>query len=184
VSAVSVWTAGHASAGALRPAEPVRPSVPVGLNIPEIGLHVRGIDHLGVTRSGALETPSLAHVDEVGWYEYGPTPGQRGAAVLAGHVDSLTRQAIFYRLHDLRRGDAVSVRRADGSTVTFTVDEVVRVPKAHFPTEKVYGDPGYPALRLITCGGRFDRATGHYLSNIVVFAHLTATRMAKAATAG
>lgn len=192
LSALSVWATGCASATSGTPAseaaippaaaggsariipdKPLGPSAPTGLDIPDISLHVRGIAHLGLTASGALETPPLAHVNEVGWYEYGPTPGQRGSAVLAGHVDSATQQAIFYRLHELHRGDTVSVTRADDSTVTFTVDSVVEVPKAHFPTDSVYGDPGYPALRLITCGGRFDRATGHYLANIIVFAHLT-----------
>ena len=93
--------------------------------------------------------------------------------MLAGHVDDRTGPAVFFRLHDLAVGAAVLVERSDGTTVRFTVTSVARYPKDEFPTVAVYGDTTQRAeLRLITCGGAFDRATGHYVDNVVVFAHL------------
>ena len=92
------------------------------------------------------------------------------SAVLAGHVDSREGPAVFFRLHELRPGDAVHVRRSDGTVVDFVVDAVLRVPKDAFPTAEVYGPVPGPALRLLTCGGRFDPRSGHYTDNVVVFA--------------
>ncbi len=62
--------------------------------------------------------------------------------------------------------------RADGRTAVFRIDSVERVDKDQFPTRRVYGDPGYAAIRLITCGGRFDRGSGHYTDNVIAFGHL------------
>jgi len=90
--------------------------------------------------------------------------------VIAGHVDSRRRPAVFHRLKDLVPGDTVDVRRADGSTATFVVERTEQHPKAAFPTATVYDDTPGPALRLITCGGVFDRSTRHYVDNVIVFA--------------
>ncbi len=96
-----------------------------------------------------------------------------GPAILLGHVDSAAEgPSVFFRLGELKPGDAVLVERADGSTARFTVDEVKRYPKEKFPTDLVYGDIDHAGLRILTCGGAFDDSTGHYLDNIVVFASL------------
>jgi hypothetical protein len=108
----------------------------------------------------------------VGWYVHAPTPGELGPAVLAGHVDSRRGPAVFFRLATLRPADRVMVGREDGRTTVFTVDRVARYPKPRFPTAEVYGDLPYPGLRLITCGGDFDRGRGSYRDNIVMFASL------------
>jgi sortase (surface protein transpeptidase) len=101
-------------------------------------------------------------------------PGDVGPSLLAGHVDSRTGPAVFYRLRELRGGDRIVVERSDGRTATFEVDRVEQVSKSSFPTRRVYGATPRPELRLITCGGTFDASSGHYLSNVVVYAHLTA----------
>ncbi|WP_262401507.1 sortase domain-bontaining protein [Actinomadura sp. CNU-125] len=94
--------------------------------------------------------------------------------MIVGHVDSHASGAsVFYRLGALEPGGRVRIDRADGTTAVFTVDAVRRHPKDAFPAAAVYGDTPAPALRLITCGGPFDDGTGHYLDNIVVYAHLT-----------
>jgi sortase (surface protein transpeptidase) len=111
----------------------------------------------------------------VGWYEGGPTPGESGTAVAVGHLDTRTGPAVFAPLSQLRPGRLVEVRRADGRTAVYTVDAVKTYEKAHFPNREVYGDRGRPELRLITCGGVYDRKAG-YAGNVVVFAHLTETR--------
>jgi sortase (surface protein transpeptidase) len=148
------------------------PSAPVSLVIPSIGVSTKGIVDLGVDKDGKLEAPS--DFAKAGWYAAGPTPGEFGPAVIGAHVDSKSGPAVFYRLGSLKKGAAVSVVRKDGSTARFVVDRVARYSKADFPTSTVYGDTkGRAELRLITCGGAFDQATGHYVDNIVAFAHLT-----------
>jgi sortase (surface protein transpeptidase) len=144
---------------------------PVSLTIPVIGVQTRLIT-LGLTADGAMQVPSSTTV--AGWYTGSPRPGAIGPAVIAGHVDSLTGPGVFYRLSELLPGDRVYVRRADGTTVEFRVTAVQTYLKAYFPTEAVFGPTPDAELRLITCGGTFDYATGHYLSNVVVDAVLDA----------
>jgi len=105
-----------------------------------------------------------------GWYELGPRPGDPGSAVILGHVDSKRGPAVFYRLRELRAGDEIGVTRADGSSVRFIVDRTAQYDKLRFPTDEVYYPTLAPGLRLVTCGGQFDFTTGHYRSNIIVFA--------------
>jgi sortase (surface protein transpeptidase) len=107
------------------------------------------------------------------WYKYSATPGQIGASVIEGHVDSQTGPAVFFRLGALRPGDTIAVTLADGVTAVFKVSGVREYRKDNFPDRLVYGKTNYAALRLVTCGGAFDYATGHYLSSTVVFATLT-----------
>lgn len=150
----------------------MEPSAPVSLAIPSIGVRTNGIVDLKVDQNGKLQAPK--DFAKAGWYAAGPTPGEFGPAVIGAHVDSKSGPAVFYRLGSLKKGALVSVTRKDGSTARFVVDRVARYSKADFPTSTVYGDTkGRAELRLITCGGAFDQATGHYVDNIVAFAHLT-----------
>lgn len=140
---------------------------PIRIMIPAIGVSAPVIP-LGLDRKGALEVPQ--DFAETGWWTGGSRPGERGPAVIAGHVDSHTGPAVFFRIGNLRRGDAITIERADGSRVRFRVERSARYPKARFPTAQVYGATRTPALRLVTCSGTFDRASGHYLDNTVVYA--------------
>jgi LPXTG-site transpeptidase (sortase) family protein len=146
-------------------------SVPVSIRIPEISVSAP-VMKVGKNADGSVQVPPLGDHNLTGWYQYGPTPGQRGAAVILGHVDSTTGISVFYYLKDLRAGNKVYVTLADGKLATFDVDGVQKVAKDAFPTASVYGKANYPSLRMITCGGPFDAATGHYLYNIIVYAHL------------
>jgi hypothetical protein len=92
--------------------------------------------------------------------------------VITGHVDSVAGPAVFFRLRQVAAGDPVSVVRADGTTVRFTVTRVARYPKGDFPTAEVYAPTQRPELRLITCGGDFDRSARSYLDDLVVYAAL------------
>ncbi|MET7401565.1 class F sortase [Dactylosporangium sp. NPDC005572] len=149
-------------------------SVPVRLRIPAIGVDT-GLISLGLNPDGTVAVPPLEADAPAGWYRNLRTPGESGPAVILGHVDTAADgPAVFYRLRDLRPGDTATVWRADGSVATFTVEQVVEVPKSDFPTDEVYGPVGYPALRLVTCGGAFDRLHRTYKGNIVVSARLTA----------
>ncbi len=149
---------------------------PLSLVIPAIDLRTEELVPLSRTPSGKLEVPQ--EWDTVGWYKSGPWPGEPGSAVLAGHVDSTSGPAVFYRLSDLRPGKEVIVRRADGTAVTFSVYAVERYSKDDFPTRRVYGPTDrHPELRLITCGGSFNEETQHYRSNIVAYAKLTSVEV-------
>jgi sortase (surface protein transpeptidase) len=142
-------------------------ALPARVRIPAIGVDAPVI-RLGLDRNGALEVPT--RWGDAGWYVHSPRPGAPGPAVIAGHVDSTSGPAVFYRLGALHRGASIRVVRADGTTARFRVQRVERWPKAHFPTRRVYGDTRRPTLRLITCGGAFDSGTGHYTDNTIVFA--------------
>ncbi len=149
--------------------DPLARSGPVRVVIKKIGVDRRPIE-LGVTKDNALQVPDNA--DDLGWWTGGPTPGQVGAAVVAGHV-SYNRPGVFYRLATLARGDTISVTRKDGRTAVFTVSGTKMYPKDAFPTAEVYGFVDRAALRLITCGGTFDPKTRHFEENIVVYADMT-----------
>jgi hypothetical protein len=123
---------------------------------------------LGLAADGSMETPK--RFSDAGWYSLGARPGEPGPAVIAGHVDSKTGPAIFYRLGELHRGDMVRIVRADGSAVRFRVEGLERWPKTRFPTRRVFGPTRAPTLRLVTCSGAFDSSTGHYLDNTIVYA--------------
>jgi sortase (surface protein transpeptidase) len=144
-------------------------SPPVSLTIPVIGVRAQ-IIHLGLTPSGALQVPATTTV--AGWYTGSPPPGAIGSSIIAGHVDSYLGPGIFYRLGLLRPGDRIYVRQKDGGLAVFSVNSVHEYAKIDFPTLRVYGPTPTSQLRLITCGGTFDPQTGHYLSNIVVYATL------------
>ncbi|GGO16192.1 hypothetical protein GCM10010116_32680 [Microbispora rosea subsp. aerata] len=148
-------------------------SPPVLLEIPKIKVRTT-LMTLGKNPDGTLEVPPLDRVGEAGWYRLGPSPGSSGPAVVVGHVDSKNGPGVFFRLGDLRPGDTVTISRKDGTRAVFEVDSLERVPKDRFPTGKVYGNIDFPGLRLITCGGDFDSASGHYRDNLIVYAHLVA----------
>jgi hypothetical protein len=153
----------------------LRRSVPVSVEIPAIGVKSTVL-HLGVNADGSIQVPSLdTQASDAAWYKYSATPGQIGASVIEGHVDSYTGPAVFFRLGALRPGDRIDVTLADGITAVFRVIGVRSYLKSNFPAAVIYHPPDYAALRLITCGGAFDFATGHYLSSTVVFASLVSS---------
>jgi hypothetical protein len=144
---------------------------PVWVSIPAIGIKKTKLIHLGLNKNGTLQVPRTTTV--AGWFTGGPRPGEVGSAVIAGHVDSKTGPGIFFWLRALKPGDKVYVGRADGTMAIFTVTREHMYAKDRFPTKAVYGAVPDAELRLITCGGIFDRSTGSYLSNVVVFARLS-----------
>jgi sortase (surface protein transpeptidase) len=151
-------------------------SVPVSVDIPAIGVNSRLL-RLGIDADGVIAVPSLyTEANEAAWFKYSATPGQIGASVIEGHLDSLGGPAVFFRLGALRPGDTVNVSLADGVTAVFRITGVRQYRKTNFPAKAIYGATDYAALRLITCGGTFDYATGHYLSSTVVFAILISSR--------
>ncbi|NEA81145.1 class F sortase, partial [Actinospica acidiphila] len=162
----------HGPARSAAPALP--PSPPDRVRIPAIGVDAP-LTGLGLTPAGSLDVPPTDRPDLAGWYEAGTTPGERGSAIVAGHVDNEDGPAVFYSLGALRKGSTIEIARRDGSVAVFTVDAVEAYDARAFPDEKVYGAAGRPELRVITCGAGYSPTTG-YRGNVVVYAHLTGTR--------
>ncbi|MEV3873537.1 class F sortase [Streptomyces sp. NPDC049906] len=155
-------------APALAPSPPDRIRIPaIGVDAPLMGLRL--------TAGGSLDVPPPDRPELAGWYEAGTTPGERGTAVVAGHVDNADGPAVFYRLGALTRGQRIEVDRRDGSVAVFAVTAVEVHPGEDFPDERVYGPAPGPELRVITCGGPYSKRTG-YAGNVVVFARLTGSR--------
>ena len=150
-------------------AEPAPVARPVSLTIPLIGVQTQ-LMTLGLAADGTMQVPPLSSASVAGWFTGSPRPGAVGSAIIVGHIDSEGAPAVFYRLDELRPGDDVYVKRADGTTAKFRVTSRQTYLKDHFPTQTVYGPTPDAELRLITCGGAFDYATDHYLSNTVVYA--------------
>lgn len=154
-------------------------SVPTHVDIPAVNLHADVIS-VDLNADDTIGTPPLNNAKVAAWYDRSPTPGQPGSSILDAHVDSALmsdyRGAFFY-LGLAKPGMEIDVTRADHSIAVFTIDEVQTALKADFPTDKVYAATPYAALRLITCGGDFDKQTHEYLGNTIVYAHMTAKRM-------
>jgi hypothetical protein len=144
--------------------------LPTGITIPSIKVKATVTD-VGLSDDGAMQVPG---VTEAGWYKLGPRPGAAGPAVIVGHVDSKKGPAVFYRLRDLKRDARIEVRDDKGDSHLFKVERIERYPKDALPIEEIWQDTDQPLLRLITCTGSFDRSTGHYRDNLVVYASLVA----------
>ena len=149
------------------PVRKVHRAAPVTVRIERLGISSTLVD-LRIKPNGALQVP--ADYQRVGWYVGSAHPGDPGPTVLVGHVDSYKGPAVFYKLRQLHPGDVITVGRADKTQARFVVQRVLTVPKKSFPTRLVYVGDGRPSLRLVTCGGAFDRKSGHYLENTVVLA--------------
>ncbi|MFF8835901.1 class F sortase [Streptomyces sp. NPDC015130] len=146
-------------------------AIPTRLRIAKIGVDAP-FTGLKIGPSGALDPPPADDTNLVGWHAAGIAPGQRGTALIAGHLDTATAPAVFARLGELEAGDSFEVARADGTTAVFRIDSVESFRKDDFPNQRVYDDTPDALVRLITCAGPYDRAAKDYTGNLVVFAHL------------
>lgn len=145
---------------------PAEVAIPTAIEIPAIEVDAR-IVSVGLEADGSMETPDFGLA---GWYAPGPRPGEPGPAVIAAHVDSRSGPDVFFRLAQLRPSDVVVVRDRGGTSRSFAVAGSEQSPKDRLPVDRIWGDTRGPALRLITCGGSFDRTTGRYLDNVIVYA--------------
>lgn len=155
-------------------------SIPVRLRIPSIGVD-SGLISLGLAKDGTMQVPPSG--SPAGWYTGAPTPGELGPAIIAGHVDWAGRPGVFYRLRELRPDQTITVFRADGTVAVFRVTAVKQFAKDEFPTHQIYGNIDRAGLRLITCGGSFDRRAHSYRDNIVAFAQLSSKRVDQTSSA-
>ena len=158
-------------------ARPIGGSVPVRIDIPDVGIHA-DLMKVGLQADGSVGVPPLDQAQRAAWYDGSPSPGEAGPAIIDAHVDSRETRGFrgaFYNLGRIQPGEHIEITRSDHVVATFTVDSVQQAPKAKFPTSRVYGSVPYAALRLITCGGDFDYARGSYKDNTIVYAHMTDT---------
>jgi sortase (surface protein transpeptidase) len=157
-----------AAPAAAKPAVAATP-LPVSVMIPAIGVTSKLGDPVTLQPDGTLGVPPEG-VLTPSWWSQGPKPGDNGPAVLVGHVDSNGQLGVFHDLDRLSVGGQVMIGRADGSTITFTITQIVTYKKTDLPITTVYGPTADPELRLISCLGSFSKKTGQYLDNIVIFA--------------
>ncbi|MFI6320766.1 class F sortase [Nonomuraea sp. NPDC050556] len=139
---------------------------PESIDIPSIDLEAP-LMKLGMTKDGEVELPPYEKPKVAGWYKHSAVPGDKGASVIIGHVDTKSAPAVFYKLRQLRKGQLVKVERSDGKVAEYRVDSIEQVHKDAFPTRKVYVEDG---LKLVTCGGTFDYTKHEYVDNIIVYA--------------
>ncbi|MER7463239.1 class F sortase [Streptomyces sp. NPDC097981] len=154
--------------------EPLEHSSVQRVRIPNIKVDAPVIT-VGLDAKGWIEAPPPQDPNLAGWYLNGISPGQRGSAVIVGHVDNARGPAVFYGLGSLRKGNHIEVERYDGRTAVFEVYGVEVFSKETFPGARVYGDTGHAELRVITCGGGYSKARG-YDGNVVVFARMVGAR--------
>jgi len=167
----------HSSASPAVPDLALPRSAPKRVSIPQIAVDAP-FTQLTIGPTGQLNAPPAGDKNLVGWYKDGAAPGERGSAIIAGHVDTKTGPAVFLQLEALKPGATINITREDGIIASFKVDSVETFNKARFPNERVYSDAPTAQLRVITCGGAYDRKIKDYVDNVVVFAHLASFRNA------
>ncbi|WP_432142233.1 class F sortase [Streptomyces sp. bgisy084] len=167
----------HSSASPAVPDLALPRSAPKRVSIPQIAVDAP-FTQLTIGPTGQLNAPPGNDKNLVGWYKDGAAPGERGSAIIAGHVDTKTGPAVFLQLESLKPGALINITREDGIIASFKVDSVETFNKARFPNERVYADTPTAQLRVITCGGAYDRKVKDYVDNVVVFAHLASFRNA------
>ncbi|MFG3429860.1 class F sortase [Streptomyces californicus] len=173
-----VAAVGRPFSAALPPAhDPLDGSPPERVEVPSVGI-AAPVMARGLDGDGAIDPPPFGMPKTAGWYGDGTRPGAEGTALFVGHVDTETEPAVFYELSAVKPGARIEVTRADGSVAEFTVDDVQLVTRERFDARKAYGprQDGRAELRLITCGGTYDRETRSYTANVVVSAYLTGAK--------
>ncbi len=143
---------------------------PVKISIPAIKVLSRNFMKVGFDNEGWMEVPKTGFA--VAWFTGSPSPGEYGPSIIIGHVDMNKKPGVFYKLRFLKKGDLITITRADGKVVKYGVTETKSYLKKKFPSDEVYGDIDHEGLRLITCGGEFDKKKKQYKSNIIVFAKM------------
>ncbi len=146
-----------------------QPALPVRLLIPGIGINA-SIESLGILPNGDLATPTRSPWTDVGWYNAGPLPGQRGSAVIDGHLDRPGGYpAVFWRLRDLHVGDKVLIITANGARLHFRVTRISFYPPQEAPIQDIFGNNGGKYLNLITCAGDWIPSQHQTTLRLVVY---------------
>ncbi len=142
-------------------------ALPVGLRYPALGVELAPIDAVGVESTGEMEIPGA---EAVGWYEFGPSPGEAGSAVLAAHIAYNGVDGVFRDLVGSEIDDIFTVVYDDGSERDYRVVERAQYDKTALPFDRVFARNGSPVVTLVSCGGDFQRSLSSYQDNIVAYA--------------
>jgi sortase (surface protein transpeptidase) len=142
---------------------------PSFIEIPALDVNTE-IEKVGRLENGQMGVPK--GFDTVGWFGDGAKPGASGNAVMAGHVDSKTGPAVFYKLESLQKGDEVIVKDKEGKTLTFVVTGKEKYDRKTAPVDKIFDYSYGSKLNLITCTGNFDRDEGTHEERLVVYTEL------------
>lgn len=153
---------------------PLAAAAPARVDVPSIGIQAPVVAR-DLDAQGAIDPPPYEQPGSVGWWRGGAQPGAAGTALMVGHVDTKSKPAVFYGLSSAQPGEKVRVVRSDGSVAEFTIEDVRVHERAGFDPDKAYGPrvEGRAELRLVTCGGTYDKKTRQYTANVVVSAYLT-----------
>ena len=154
------------------PLPPAPLANPVRLLVPAIGINA-AIESLGILTNGSMATPTLHPWDDTGWYNMGPHPGEKGSAVIDGHLDRPGGYpAIFWNLRNLRPGDTVTIVDAAGKKLTFLVNRVVAYQPLAAPLQDIFGNENGTFLNLITCAGDWIPSQHQTTLRLVVYTTL------------
>lgn len=143
--------------------------IPDTIEIPAIDVESE-VEKVGLLKNGQMAVPENFRI--TGWYELGPNPGERGSAVIAGHVDDKTGPGVFFNLTDLQKGDEVKVKNKEGKQLVFEVVGKEIFPMDDAPVKKIFGYTSRQMLNLVTCTGPFDRSKGGHINRLVVYTEL------------
>ncbi|MDT3761889.1 class F sortase [Priestia filamentosa] len=142
---------------------------PVLLLIPTANI-VAPIEAHGLSQNGEIILPENS--SSVTWFQNSSSPGERGNAVIAGHVDSKKGRAIFYSLSKMRKGDTFFIQKKSGKTMSFTVTKTAVYERNQFPVNKVFGSSSKRTVHLVTCTGLFNKEEGTHADRLLVTATL------------
>jgi len=121
----------------------------------------------GIDANGEMEAPDNAY--DVAWYDFTARPGTGSNAVFSGHVDYVNvGPAVFWGLKDLKQGDRVEVRLADGTLFEYAVTAVNTFPADNAPVDQIVGPTTAESVTLITCTGTWDKVKKQYDQRLIV----------------
>lgn len=145
-------------------------TAPARLIIPSINVEAPVVQ-VGLREDGLMDIPPTPH--EVGWFALGFLPGEKGNAVMAGHLDQASGEAaVFWELRRLRTGDVITVTRVDGTPLRYIVESSAHYTAHNAPLQRLFGASTGSYLHLVTCNGAWQEDLQTYDKRLVVTAKL------------
>lgn len=151
------------------PLPPLPGIVPQRLRIPSVGINAF-VEQVGLDSQNRMDVPR--NIWNVAWFKLGAKPGERGNAVIDGHVDGPNTAAVFWTMRNLQIGGKIYVQDAKGQEKVFEVFDTGVYPYDQAPLDRIFGPSNDAQLNLITCTGTFDHATDNYDKRFVAYARL------------
>lgn len=135
------------------------------LIIPKINVSAE-VQLVGITEDGLMDVPKSP--EKVGLFSLGPLPGEIGSSVITGHYDDENgKQAVFYNLDKLVKGDKLIIENKDAIVTTFIVKEIKKYDEKY--AEEIFSSNDMSHLNLVTCAGKWSNFDNSYDNRLVVF---------------